>query len=498
MLRRTLGFVALVQSLSSVACAPASVRPAPIAPPPAPTEPRLDFEELLTIYAQTCSGPEGVHDCAPAEFESTFREELPSFLAHRERLVEGWLAGLEQGAHSPAYGLAWAQEKRAIAPLRRGLLQEQYFYGWESSDASSHAARMRDDQYPRHQARILALTHLTGESIDRAVALEDHERSTLWRQAFAVGEPGGPPDVARWLLLKLTREAAPATKDATTAATEPRGIPTSWTEEGFIVAGHGTTHHDVAIMASVSNGRIESAPRRASCTELPGSRMFPTTSDRSALRLPKRLFSNEANTCLAELEGQRPGDFAGTIGFTSVSPVAVLDDHTQATVTGLALEQLFGLGADSADFHATTRVTATRTSLGTTWIAVEALALARSRPQDSETATPAQEGAPSVSSCVSRLCETKRFGWREASASVVAIYELPPGDPPIERLIVNSAPGGCSETEHDAVGFAGFILLDLPLILVSRSTCDAWEFELHAIAADGPRFIGRGAAGSPV
>lgn len=217
--------------------------------------------------------------------------------------------------------------------------------------------------------------------------------------------------------------------------------------------------------------------------------MVPTAPDRAAVKLPRRLFSNVANTCLAELEGRAAGDFVGTIGWSAQASAVTLDEPTAARVTGLAFERLHTIGADPADFHATATVTA-RAGSGRTWVAVHAEAIARVRPGADEPAVAA--------SCASSLCRIPRAGWREASASVVVVYELVAGGALHERLVVSSGPGGCSEAEHDAVGFAGFVLLDRPLVVVSRSTCDAWEFELHGIAADGSRLIARGAGGSPV
>ena len=170
-------------------------------PPPA-TSDAPDVDELMELYQATCAGPEGVQDCAPPLFEATFRAEIGSFRAHRQELVQRWLRGLEHG-HVGAFGLAWAREPRAIPLLRRGLLEERYFYGWETTDPSAREVRLRDDQYPRHMARILALEYLTGLPIRDAVALRGPECALLEQEASAGGPPGGPADAATWLFSKL-------------------------------------------------------------------------------------------------------------------------------------------------------------------------------------------------------------------------------------------------------------------------------------------------------
>jgi len=118
------------------------------------------------------------------------------------------MQALRRGSHVAAYGVAWAGAREAVPLLREGLLRERYFYGWESSDAPSIEARTRDEQYPRHVARILALEHLTGRPIREAVGLTQSERGVLAAEAMRDREPGGPGDVARWLLLELSADTS--------------------------------------------------------------------------------------------------------------------------------------------------------------------------------------------------------------------------------------------------------------------------------------------------
>lgn len=166
-------------------------------------------DELLAVFAAACAGPEGVEDCSVARFEDTFARELPELRRRRSELVAHWMDALRAGGHSAAYGLAWAGAREALPLLREGLLADRYFYGWESSDAASLAARMRDEQYPHHLARIGAIEALSGRPITEAVALTPEEQEALVRESLEEGEPGGPPDVARWLLIKLARVEAP-------------------------------------------------------------------------------------------------------------------------------------------------------------------------------------------------------------------------------------------------------------------------------------------------
>jgi hypothetical protein len=161
---------------------------------------------LFDVYAATCAGPEGVDDCSPQQFERTFARELSAIRRHRSELVAHWMDAICAGHHTAAYGLAWANVREALPCLREALLADRYFYGWESSDAHELAARMRDDQYPRHMARILAIERLSGRPVAEAVALTPDERARLVRESSQDAEPGGAPDVARWLLGKLAPE----------------------------------------------------------------------------------------------------------------------------------------------------------------------------------------------------------------------------------------------------------------------------------------------------
>ena len=170
-------------------------------PVPSPT-----VGDLLDVYAATCAGPEGLDDCSPERFELTFARELPAMRRFRSELVDHWTAALRAGDHAAAYGLAWANVRPALPDLREGLLAERYFYGWESSDAHEPSARMRDHNYPRHLARILAIEALSGQPIADAVALTPGERARLVEESLEGDEPGGPSDVARWLLIKLSPE----------------------------------------------------------------------------------------------------------------------------------------------------------------------------------------------------------------------------------------------------------------------------------------------------
>jgi hypothetical protein len=86
-------------ALALVGCASAAEQ----APPPPVAPPILSAEALLDEYAARCAGPEGLLDCAP----DAFRDHLVSMRARGSELEERWLAGVEAGGHSGAYGLAW-------------------------------------------------------------------------------------------------------------------------------------------------------------------------------------------------------------------------------------------------------------------------------------------------------------------------------------------------------------------------------------------------------
>jgi hypothetical protein len=295
--------------LGLAACGPVA-RPAPSAPVAA----ELTVDELAARYAANCSGPEGMTACDPPHFEQTFRDELAALRAHRDALVARWMRSLEEGAHAPAYGLAWARERGALPALRRGLLADRAYYGWESSDATKLEARMRDEQYPSQMARILALEKLGGAPVRDVVALTPEERAALVREAFEPGEPGGRSDVARWLLLRLAPDALAPRAIAPAPRLQP--MPVAPDLSGWIVTAHAFPHHDIAVLARVGGGRVEAVDPAASCRALPRAHAFSTDPARPApIALPPVTFSNAANTCLAEVDGLAKGDFVATIGF---------------------------------------------------------------------------------------------------------------------------------------------------------------------------------------
>lgn len=522
------------------------------APPPAgpaPSRALPTVEALLADYAAACAGPEGMDSCDPDHFEETFRDDLAGLRAHRDALVERWMRSLEAGDHAATYGLSWAGERRAIPLLRRGLLADRSFYGWESSDARTLEARMRDEQHPAQMARIAALERLGGAKVREVVALSSHERAALVREAFAAGDPGDPPDVARWLLLRLAPEAlaarAVAPPAGPSAATVTPGLA------GFVLAAHGFPHHDLAVLARVGEGRVEAAPQKVGCRVLPRASVTGTEPGRAApITLGAKVFSNVANACLAEVDGLAKGDFVATIGLRAVAEPAALPPETQALLQGLALEALARVrGAEPADFVGEAEVFAVQYAGGVR--AVVAARVARRAGVvpgnggaenggvesgggveseggaekggglgDAEKGGGAEKGERGseggvgsagddgreggewpARACVSRLCSVKPWSPDVPLASLVAVYDLGGQDAaPRERLVVASSGGGCGPEQEDVVRFTGFAAIEgaEPFVVVSRSACDGWEYELYAIDGTGARLVARGASGSRV
>jgi len=492
--RRCRPALAAIFFAASAGCASSPPPAAAAAPPPVP---QLGLDKIDDLYAERCAGPEGLDDCAPGAFDATFREVLPSLIAQRDALVDGWLARAESGDASVAWGLAWAGDERAVTPLRRALLADRRFYGWESDDALALAARMRDEQYPTQCARRAAIEALTGLPAAEAVALTALERASLVREAFAEGEPGGPADAARWLLWTL----APGAFDPREPPSEgePVASPAAPDLEGYIVAAHDSVGHHVLLLARVSDGRVRAVPQADGCRILPRSRILPTDPARARIRLSSRTFSNAANTCCSEVEDLAHGDFVAALGFSAAVEFVEPDDDARTLAEGMALEALLRLGAEPADFRGETTVSAIRIAGGVR-VGVQARAFQRRVPPHRDEDAPAPEEPPDgTPACSTELCAIRRWDVDGPALSVVAVYDFAPGAAPVERLLVPSRPGGCSETEHDAVRLAGFAAIgtDESLVVVTRLACDQWDLELHATAPDGPRLVGR-ASGSAI
>lgn len=160
------------------------------------------FKERLEFL----DGPE-VHSFAEA-----FREgELGLLRQHVEDLTPVVLAELEAGNHAAAWAASFLEIREAVPLMRRNLLADRYFYGWEGPDYSTEEAYLRDDQYPHHLAYIRSIEELTQKSIADAVTLTTEELRSLREEAAlaTLSERSSKTDdyfCARWLLSKLADE----------------------------------------------------------------------------------------------------------------------------------------------------------------------------------------------------------------------------------------------------------------------------------------------------
>ena len=180
--------------------------PAPSAPP-APSD-RID--DLISGVRTWCAGPEGLENCAPEAFVATFRINLPALVGENRRALERrWLADLADGDHAAAYGLAWLGTRRALPVLRQRLLSERYFYGWETSTPDDPATLFANEQYPRHQALILAIERIDGRPLRSAVKLTPDERQRLLDDAARCNGA----EAAHWLLHLLDGAPLPSAKE---------------------------------------------------------------------------------------------------------------------------------------------------------------------------------------------------------------------------------------------------------------------------------------------
>jgi hypothetical protein len=114
---------------------------------------------------------------------------------------------LAGGDHVAAYGLAWLSSKGALPELRRRLLTDRNFYGWETSTPDPNDSVYADNQYHHHQAYITAIEAISGRPLRHAVKLTRAERARLRRDAAGCDEWRA----AVWLLHKLDGTPLPGT-----------------------------------------------------------------------------------------------------------------------------------------------------------------------------------------------------------------------------------------------------------------------------------------------
>lgn len=158
------------------------------------------FDEI----AAACSGPEGAESCAPRAFAAQFGARLEG---DRGALERRWLAELAHGDHVAAYGLAWLGTRRALPQLRRRLLADRTFYGWETSTPDPPSSVYDDSQYHHHQAYIIAIEAISGRPLRDVVKLSRAERAQLRREAAGCDHWRA----ATWLLHKLDGAPLPGT-----------------------------------------------------------------------------------------------------------------------------------------------------------------------------------------------------------------------------------------------------------------------------------------------
>ena len=145
-----------------------------------------------------------MEDCAAGAFETSLVDHVDWMREHRAALVDHWRTALREGSHVPAYGLAYLGDTEALPALRAQLLAGRYFYGWETDRPGALSVRMRDEQYPHHQAVMGAIETLSGMPAAEWVAATPAECTSLQKEARARTDRGAA-DAARWLAQKLCR-----------------------------------------------------------------------------------------------------------------------------------------------------------------------------------------------------------------------------------------------------------------------------------------------------
>ena len=173
-----------------------------------------ELADLVQHYITSLSGPGNdlacrdtlKHGVLPRALVKPADAEL--MRARREEVKPLLLAALEHDSYGAAFLLGFLHAKEAIPLLRKKLLEDRYFYGWEGPDYTTEEAYMTDDQYPHHTAYILALETIFQVPITRAFRLTDEERQMLEREAALANtksEEAKTHYAAKWLLQRLSR-----------------------------------------------------------------------------------------------------------------------------------------------------------------------------------------------------------------------------------------------------------------------------------------------------
>ena len=137
---------------------------------------------------------------------------------------------LRAGSVGAAWIAGYFRIESSLPLLRRSLLTDRYFYGWEGPDYDDERSYLDDSQYTHHLAYIAAIEAITGKSLRESIALTPSETEKLKAEATVdFARRDVDPDkvqrglCARWLLSKLAPQAS-----RTTRLSWPRTSPSIW------------------------------------------------------------------------------------------------------------------------------------------------------------------------------------------------------------------------------------------------------------------------------
>ncbi len=173
---------------------------------PAATPRARALDEALQRLQRECSWWNMVDKCGPTGFATTMATELPVFDANRAVLEQRWLAGLEAGDLTAAYGLGWLRSQRALPELRRRLVADRHWEFLEWGRPDDPADRFGDYQFPHHLALAGAIEQITGRPWRAVVKLTGAERHRLWQDSRGCDDAFA----ARWLLRQLDGAPLPS------------------------------------------------------------------------------------------------------------------------------------------------------------------------------------------------------------------------------------------------------------------------------------------------
>ncbi len=170
---------------------------------------------LLPVYADPATGD--YEDFAKGKFVFQIDTGKIALIKKYRDELEPMIEARFDSSYSWIYLAAFLRDENAIPLLKKKLLHDHFFYGWEEgdpdkyhTDADEYDLQLEDHNYCFQLMCISAIEYISGKPIEREIALTDSERDSL----TAAAKKCFPDSCASleftnacesyWLLCKLT------------------------------------------------------------------------------------------------------------------------------------------------------------------------------------------------------------------------------------------------------------------------------------------------------